>query len=255
MLPSCVPWTSSVRRGRGPRVEEAVEGGQTAEKLEAWCDVWCKRPTFHDGFLQAFDLPNVTLVDTDGRGLDGVSEKGVLATGCRSGLSLTPGSCAGAEVIGRDGVNLDDKWDSNGPLTLYGVSTNGFPNCFFFAPFQTRLAPNIVYVLDVLASHVAYILTTARELAGSDKFAVQPSKEAEEEWADEVVKRALWFSGMVGCTSSYVNGEGEAAKEKTPEEMLKAPSKATWGEGIASYVKRLEIWREDGTMKGLEIIF
>lgn len=60
------------------RVDQIVKDQGTAEKLKAWYPGWCKRPCFHDEYLQSFNRPNVTLVDTNGKGVDRVSERGVL---------------------------------------------------------------------------------------------------------------------------------------------------------------------------------
>ena len=45
------------------RVDTIVEDPPTAEALKPWYRVMCKRPTFNDEFLPAFNQPNVTLVD------------------------------------------------------------------------------------------------------------------------------------------------------------------------------------------------
>ena len=52
------------------RVDDIVDGPATAEALKPWYRQFCKRPCFHDEYLQAFNRPNVTLVDTDGQGVD-----------------------------------------------------------------------------------------------------------------------------------------------------------------------------------------
>lgn len=44
-----------------------------------WYSGWCKRPCFHDEYLQAFNRLNVELVDTDGKGLDGITRNGIQA--------------------------------------------------------------------------------------------------------------------------------------------------------------------------------
>ena len=41
---------------------------ETGEALQAWYRQLCKRPCFHDEYLQAFNSPNTQLIDTDGRG-------------------------------------------------------------------------------------------------------------------------------------------------------------------------------------------
>src|SRR3546814_4884959 len=79
----------------------------------------CKRPTFHDVYLRAFNQPNVALVDTQGRGLDRITETGIVfdgveypvdciifATGFESGTNYA--RRAAMEVRGRDGKRMTD---------------------------------------------------------------------------------------------------------------------------------------------------
>ena len=51
------------------RVEAIVRDRETAQKLKAWYRQLCKRPCFHDEYLQAFNNPATHLVDTDGKGV------------------------------------------------------------------------------------------------------------------------------------------------------------------------------------------
>src|SRR5690606_18474895 len=60
------------------RIEDIVEDKDTAEKLKPWYGVSCKRPCYHDDYLPTFNRDNVTLVDTDGRGVDRITEKGIV---------------------------------------------------------------------------------------------------------------------------------------------------------------------------------
>src|ERR1700728_1799990 len=63
------------------RADAIVADPDTAAKLQAWYRQLCKRPTFHDEYLQAFNQPGTHLVDTDGRGVERITENGVVANG------------------------------------------------------------------------------------------------------------------------------------------------------------------------------
>ncbi len=52
------------------RVDEIVADQQTAQQLKAWYRQLCKRPSFHDEYLSAYNLRSVHLVDTDGQGVE-----------------------------------------------------------------------------------------------------------------------------------------------------------------------------------------
>ena len=132
------------------RVTGTVDDDQTAESLKPWYRPWCKRPTFNDEFLPTFNRPNVHLVDTNGQGVDEVTENGVIvdgieyeidclifATGFEVGTAYT--RQGEFEMFGRDGLSLTDYW-SDGMRTYHGFLSHGFPNCFHMGLTQTGLA-------------------------------------------------------------------------------------------------------------------
>ncbi|KAF8214949.1 hypothetical protein K438DRAFT_766650 [Mycena galopus ATCC 62051] len=253
------------------RTSEVVKDPETAEKLKHWYPAWCKRPTFHDDYLPTFNELNVTLVDTDGKGVDALTEDAVVVNGTShpidvlvlsTGFALSAegdsGSVpqrAGIKVYGRDGLDMDEKWIREGADSLHGVSTNRFPNLFFPGPSQTGVTANFTYTLALLASHVATMLAEAeRRVGSSSRVTVEVTKAAEDEWGMEVLKRATWFVGVRGCTPGYLNKEGEASlKSQDMEEQMKAARGAPWGEGIVSFTEVLRKWQAEGELKGLVI--
>src|SRR6202012_1599439 len=103
------------------RVDRVVKDPATAAALKPWYRQFCKRPCFHDEYLQTFNRPNVTLVDTGGRGVSAITERGVLvgdpeyevdclifAAGFEVGTDYE--RRAGFELTGRDGLSLTEKW-------------------------------------------------------------------------------------------------------------------------------------------------
>ncbi|MFC7645795.1 flavin-containing monooxygenase [Streptosporangium lutulentum] len=74
------------------RVDSIVEDPETARNLKAWYRQLCKRPCFHDEYLQAYNVPGTHLVDTDGKGVERITENGVVvaAGSTRSTASSTP---------------------------------------------------------------------------------------------------------------------------------------------------------------------
>ena len=63
------------------RVDAIVKDPVTAAALKPWYRQFCKRPCFHDEYLPTYNRPNVTLVDTQGHGVERLTETGVVANG------------------------------------------------------------------------------------------------------------------------------------------------------------------------------
>ena len=59
-----------------------------AAALKPYYPYGCKRPTFHDEYLPAFNLPHVHLVDTAPRGVCEINERGVIHEGVEYPLDV-----------------------------------------------------------------------------------------------------------------------------------------------------------------------
>ncbi|MFF4362869.1 flavin-containing monooxygenase [Streptomyces sp. NPDC001351] len=234
------------------RVDEIVDDPDTAEKLKAWYRTFCKRPTFNDDYLPTFNRPNVTLLDTEGRGVERVTEQGIVvngveyevdciifATGFEIGTNYT--RRFGFEIIGRDGATLSAHW-AQGPRTLHGYYSDGFPNCFFTGLNQNAFTPNFCHILDEQVEHITSVLLEA-ERRGS--HSVEPTADAVEGWVQEIAATQMPFTTelQTTCTPGYYNGEGATGKGKGLLEGL-------YGFGSDAYFEVVRTWRENG-MPGL----
>ena len=154
------------------RVDEMVQDPAIAEALKPYYRQFCKRPCIHNDYLPAFNRDNVTLVDTDGKGVDRVTKRGVVVAGQEdevdcliyaSGFEVGTGYTrrGGYEVHGRDGRTLTEHW-ADGARTLHGMHSNGFPNCFFIMNIiQSGFAVNFTHGLGDTAKHLAFIISRA----------------------------------------------------------------------------------------------
>jgi cyclohexanone monooxygenase len=235
------------------RVDEIVADPETAESLKPYYRQFCKRPCFHDEYLQTFNRPNVTLVDTQGRGVDRISETGVVAngreypvdclifaTGFEVGTDYT--RRAGYEIHGRDGIRLSDKW-KDGIRTLHGMHTRGFPNCFIMSNAQGGFTANYPHMLNEQSQHIAYIVKHARE-HGIET--VEASAPAEEEWVRTIISLArLGRKFFEECTPGYYNNEGKPGERNGQN--------APYGAGSEAFFKILRDWRDAGGLAGLEL--
>ena len=234
------------------RAEEIVADPATAEALKPYYRQFCKRPCFHDAYLQTFNLHNVQLVDTNGIGVDSITPNGVVAngkeypvdciifaTGFEVGTDYT--RRAGYDVIGKDNLSLSQKW-SDGMRTLHGIHTHGFPNLFIISNSQSGFTTNFPHSMDETACHIGYILNRCLE---ENISTVEVSKTAEDAWVEEIIAVSRYneeFQAM--CTPGYYNNEGQP----NPKSVQNGP----YGKGSRPYFKITKAWRNEGTMQGLD---
>ncbi|MER7015430.1 NAD(P)/FAD-dependent oxidoreductase [Saccharopolyspora sp. NPDC000359] len=225
------------------RVDEVVDDPATAELLKPWYRYGCKRPTFSDEYLQTFNRPNVTLVDTaDTGGVERITERAIVvggaeyevdciifATGFEVGKS--DAMTGRLPVHGRDGVGLLESWATGGVRTLHGFCSNGFPNLFHLGSLQNAPSVNFVHVLDEQAIHIGAVVAEARRRGVEH---VEPTREAETAWVETIRATAPDQERFAAeCTPGYYNNEG------TP----RGP-RQTYGPGPAAFQRLLREWRE-----------
>jgi cation diffusion facilitator CzcD-associated flavoprotein CzcO len=235
------------------RVDALVADPATAEGLKPWYGYYCKRPCFHDEYLQTFNRDNVTLVDTRGRGVEQISATGVVvdgaeypldclifATGFEVGTDYTRRT--GFEVVGRDGKTLTGKW-SDGVRTLHGLHVNGFPNCFIASIAQSGFTVNFPYLIDTQARHTAWVIAWALK---NDIAVLEASVDAEAAWVDTVVARSVVISGRrEACTPGYYNREGQPSGRLNQDSFFFGSP--------TEYADILAAWRDAETLEGLVI--
>jgi cation diffusion facilitator CzcD-associated flavoprotein CzcO len=235
------------------RVDAVVADPVTAEALKPWYDRFCKRPSFHDDYLPTFNRPNVTLVDTQGHGVERITANGVVANGREYALDCliySTGYDASSplakrisfDIAGRKGLTLKDKW-ANGALTFHGYGTHQFPNLFIMAHVQTGLSLNFPHMIGEQARHIAYIL---REAGKRGATRIEVTQQAEDAWVAAIDKAAVsMVEALRECTPSYFNHEGDVTR-------LNARNSA-YGGGPLAFYKIIASWRAEGRLEGLEL--
>ena len=236
------------------RVDAIVKDPATAALLKPWYRQFCKRPCFHDEYLQTYNRPNVTLVDTNGHGVEALTERGVVAngreyeldclifaTGFEVGTSFT--RRAGYDIVGRDGMTLSQHW-SEGLRTLHGLTTHGFPNCFFLGFTQTAITISVPQALNEQAKHVTHMVTETR---ARGHRVLEPTAEAESGYVREVHSLARMGERFyTECTPGYYNSEGAAGNRNGFFSDM-------YGAGPLRFFEMLEQWRADGRLEGLDL--
>jgi cyclohexanone monooxygenase len=235
------------------RVDTIVEDHATAQALKAWYRQLCKRPCFHDEYLQAYNEPSTTLVDTNGKGVERITETGVVVAGVEypvdciiyaSGFEVgTPfESRNGYDPRGRDGQLLSEHW-AEGMRTKHGTHVHGFPNLFVVQPTQgANLISNIPHNLVEAGTTIALVVRHALD-GGHDR--VEVTAAAEQEWLDLLASGPGMMLGSADCTPGYYNNEGQPG----------GPGAWTfigYPMGASAYFAYLEGWRTSGDFEGLD---
>ena len=238
------------------RVEDIVEDKATAEALKPWYRQFCKRPCFNDDFLPAFNRPNVELIDTDGRGLDGFTANGfvfrgehypvdcvIFATGFDFGNAYSGAAQQqGHPIHGRGGASLAEEW-REGMRTLHGFYSAGFPNLFHMGGSQNGLAFNLTYCLDEQAEHIAEVVKAAEERGAT---LVEPTAAAEAEWVATIRAKDKSFQDFQReCTPVNFNDEGQSGGRISRSDEY-------YGAGPIAFYALIRDWRAAG-MEGLTI--
>lgn len=240
-------------------VDETVKDPKVAEKLKAYYNQFCKRPTFNDHYLGTFNRENVELVDVSStRGVEEITERGIVANGQEyevdciiyaSGFEITSSyeRRLGIPIFGVGGQSIFEHWQ-NGMRSMHGLMVSGFPNLFMCGGgFVFQLGANYAHGIDVQARHVAYIIS---ELASRGIQSANVSNMAEEQWiADQLDTKISGF--VLGgspdtCTPGYYNQEGTTQRYRDVR-------RETYSKGVGAYIKLLREWRDNNKLEGLEL--
>ena len=235
------------------RVEATVKDEETAEALKPYYRQFCKRPCFHNEYLETFNRPNVTLVDTHGRGVERITKKGAVVDGHEyeldcliyaSGFEVGTDYCrrAGLQIYGRGGESLSERW-AGGVRTLHGMHVHGFPNCFIMGNAQAGFTANFPHLSNEQAKHVAYIVQRGTDAGAAT---VEVSAEAEQAWIDECIQKARQTGDFFeNCTPGYYNNEGKPGERSAHDGF--------YGGGSPEFFRILETWRAEGKLAGLVV--
>lgn len=235
------------------RVDSIVNDVQTAEALKPWYRQLCKRPCFHDEYLQSYNNPSTHLIDTNGKGVERIDETGVwvngvhyeldclvIASGFEVGTSYTRRS--GYDVVGRDCATLSGYWEE-GMRSLHGIHVHGFPNMYVIGVAQgANLISNIPqnYVENSVA--IAAVISEAEKTSSKE---VESTLSAEEQWIELITSNTRGLRGGEDCTPGYYNNEGKPMGRKEQMNSSGHPG------GPIAFFNHLEEWRTSGDFAGL----
>jgi len=237
------------------RVDGLISDSQLAESLKPYYRFLCKRPLSSDTFYPAFNQSNVTLIDTsETQGLERITEKGFVQNGVEyevdciifaSGFEVSSDlerRWGFDAVDGRDGRSLYDHW-RQGPKTLHGTMTHGFPNMFFIGYIQGGLNGSVTEQFGRQGEHAAWIIA---ETLKRGKAVAETTSEGMDAYCKHFAEIEIDTSAFQAeCTPSYFSNEGQ---KNAPWALFRA-----YGHGWDAWRKLLSDWREAGTFDGMAL--
>jgi len=169
------------------KIRATVRNPETAERLIPKDHLYAeKRPPFVTGYYEAFNNPNVSLVDLKQTPMVRVTSDGIETTdGMRefdlivwaTGFDFGTGALNRLGIRGRHGLALEKYW-ADGPKTFLGILTSGFPNLFFPGGPHAAAGNNPRYNGD----QVDFVTDTLIYLRDNGYDRIEVDAEAEARW-------------------------------------------------------------------------
>ena len=193
-------------------------------------DLYARRPLCDNGYYQAINRDNVSVLNIRKNPIIEFTEKGLRTSEKEveldyvifaTGFDAVTGNFTRIDFQGRNGLKMGDHW-AQGPRAFLGLSAAGFPNMFTLygppGPF-TNQPPAIEWQAKWVAKAIAYANERHVDV-------IEATPEAEQAWLDECKrieemtlfhKIDWWVSGAnipgkAKAVSFYMGGFGEYMK-------------------------------------------
>ena len=209
------------------KIRERVNDPELAEKLIPKDHGFgMRRPPMETFYYEAYNRPNVRLVDLNETPIVTITEAGIeTSDGERAfdvivwatGFDGFTGALTRMNVVGEGGRVLRDQW-SKGVVTYLGALLPGFPN-FFMAGGPHLIAGNFPRATEIMVDYISSLLDYAR---ANGRGYIAPDEEACEQWTEEVRQAAeialvaenSWFRGanIPGKANEYLPYAGSLTK-------------------------------------------
>ena len=167
-----------------------------------------KRIPLETNYYEAYNQPNVLLVDVRKAPIEEITSKGVKTTEKEyefdviiyaTGFDAITGALTSVDIRGEGGISLKEKWATNGLSTYLGLQTAGFPNFF--------IATNAAFCNYTVCAEsiVEWVTDCIRFIREKGYKRIAATQEAEDAWvahANELGSYTLlsdaksWFMGQ-----------------------------------------------------------
>ena len=175
------------------KIRSIVKDPETAEALCPKDHYFgTKRPCLDTGYFETYNMPHVRLVDLRKQPIVSITEDGIEtadesfgfdAIVYATGFDAMTGPLVAADVTGRDGLSLKEKWAA-GPSTYLGLMTAGFPNFFMLTgPGSPSVLSNMTVSIE---QHVDWVAGCLKDMREEGLDTIEPTELAESGWNQHV---------------------------------------------------------------------
>jgi cation diffusion facilitator CzcD-associated flavoprotein CzcO len=192
-------------------LETNVRDPELRERLRPDYRAACKRLVISPDFYEAVQHPHAELVTAP---IERIEPRGVrtgdgqlheldvlvLATGFKADAFMRP-----MEIVGRDGVRLDDVWRER-PEAYLSISIPDFPNLFMLNGPNGPVGN--FSLIEVAELQFAYVLQLIERLRSEQCHEISATHEALERFERERAEAAQHTIWITGCRSWYLDDRG-----------------------------------------------
>jgi cyclohexanone monooxygenase len=178
------------------KIRDIVHDPDTAELLCPQQHIGTRRTCVDTGYFETYNRDNVELIDARAHPIQHITRTGIQLRDrlldvdiivFAIGFDAITGALADITIRGADGQLLADKW-ADGPRTLLGLQSAGFPNLFTITgPASPSVLSNMLVSIEQHVDWITDCLVHLRKL-GLDH--IEASPEAEDRWMDHVAELA-----------------------------------------------------------------
>ena len=163
-----------------------------------------QRVPLETNYFETYNRDNVTLVDLAEAPIERITKSGVKTADAEydfdiiiysTGFDAFTGAYDHLDIQGIDGQRLANKWN-DGPVTLYGMLVNGFPN-MMMVPGPQSAVVNFPRTVETTVNWSTALMEHAKA-NGHTKF--DATADAEQAWFDECVS---WYERMLIKNSQH----------------------------------------------------
>lgn len=215
------------------KIRRIVHDPATAALLSPQHHIGTKRTCTDVGYFETYNRNNVELIDTRSNPLTAITPTGIQLRDRHIdvdiivfaiGFDAITGALSDIAIRGTDGALLSEKW-ADGPRTLLGLQSAGFPNLFMVTgPGSPSVLSNMLVSIE---QHVDWITDCLAHMRNLGVHRIEAAPDAEDRWMAHVAQLAAgtlypkaksWYlganiPGKARVFMPYVAGCGQYRRE------------------------------------------